>query len=360
MSRRFEFVGGTSSKFWEISQSGPQVTVQFGRIGTNGQTQTKDCGSWDAAAERVRKLIAEKLKEGYQEVAGSGPRPEDEPGFRKPSVFPAYEIPPLPGDGPVRIGDVKLPPGRWLGGNPEFAPMGVPSISEPVLWATNEPVKDAGRVLYELRHAAAARNLVPVMLAGMESEPGRPWDSREFCPTDPRRALLIDVEAELRKAWTGQFEDEDGYDEVRLAAVKPFGKTFPGLSRPARVGEIADDADVLDRLRDRRIGLVAAERSAHVPAAIGWSGAVNVYEDPALLSAVLRSWEVRWNARLVEIGFDTLTLTVGNPPREEKSALALAAEHCAFCSDNVWQGPGSVAEYARTLSGSRTWQFWWD
>ena len=124
--------------------------------------------------------------------------------------------------------------------------------------------------------------------------------------------------------------------------------------------QIEDDEAVLSRMRDRRVALVAAERPADVPVAIGWMGAVNVHDDPALISAVLRSWEIRWNARLIEIGFDTLVLSVGKPPRDENSALAVAAEHCAFCSDNVWQGAQSIAEYARVLRGSSTWSFWWD
>ncbi len=40
-TRYFEFVSGTSAKFWEISTSGSQVTIRFGRIGTQGQTQVK-------------------------------------------------------------------------------------------------------------------------------------------------------------------------------------------------------------------------------------------------------------------------------------------------------------------------------
>jgi predicted DNA-binding WGR domain protein len=48
--RRFEFVGGGLSKFWEISHQGAQVTVRFGRIGTTGQTQIKDLGNETAAA----------------------------------------------------------------------------------------------------------------------------------------------------------------------------------------------------------------------------------------------------------------------------------------------------------------------
>jgi DNA ligase-1 len=35
--RRFEFVGGTSAKFWEVSMEGSDVTVRFGRLGTVGQ-----------------------------------------------------------------------------------------------------------------------------------------------------------------------------------------------------------------------------------------------------------------------------------------------------------------------------------
>ena len=39
--RRLEFIEGQSAKFWEIAQNGCSVTVRFGRIGTQGQTQTK-------------------------------------------------------------------------------------------------------------------------------------------------------------------------------------------------------------------------------------------------------------------------------------------------------------------------------
>jgi len=69
--RHFEYVGGTSSKFWEISRSGTEVTVTFGRIGTNGQAQVKDLGTESAAAAHVDKLIAEKVGKGYIESGGS-------------------------------------------------------------------------------------------------------------------------------------------------------------------------------------------------------------------------------------------------------------------------------------------------
>jgi predicted DNA-binding WGR domain protein len=68
MKRHFEFVSGTSAKFWEVSVIGCNVSVCFGRIGTEGQTQTKALASADAAQRHADKLIAEKLKKGYVET----------------------------------------------------------------------------------------------------------------------------------------------------------------------------------------------------------------------------------------------------------------------------------------------------
>ena len=68
MKRYFEFVGGTSAKFWEISTRGNDVTVRFGRIGTGGQTQTKTLADAEAAAKHAEKLIASKTTKGYTET----------------------------------------------------------------------------------------------------------------------------------------------------------------------------------------------------------------------------------------------------------------------------------------------------
>ncbi len=65
--RYFEFIEGNSSKFWAISQAGNEVTVRFGRIGTDGQTQTKSFADGSAAHNHAAKLIAEKIKKGYTE-----------------------------------------------------------------------------------------------------------------------------------------------------------------------------------------------------------------------------------------------------------------------------------------------------
>jgi predicted DNA-binding WGR domain protein len=70
--REFQFVEGTSSKFWAIDLAGTDVVVAFGRIGTAGQTQRKEFASADAAKKQYDKLIAEKVGKGYKEVGGDG------------------------------------------------------------------------------------------------------------------------------------------------------------------------------------------------------------------------------------------------------------------------------------------------
>jgi predicted DNA-binding WGR domain protein len=68
--RHFEFVGGASQKFWEISVSGNSFTVRFGRIGTAGQSQTKTFADEAKTKREAENLIAEKVKKGYSESKG--------------------------------------------------------------------------------------------------------------------------------------------------------------------------------------------------------------------------------------------------------------------------------------------------
>ncbi len=66
--RYFEFIGGTSAKFWEAAVGGNQVTVRFGRIGTPGQSQTNTFPDAAAAARHADRLIATKIGKGYAEA----------------------------------------------------------------------------------------------------------------------------------------------------------------------------------------------------------------------------------------------------------------------------------------------------
>ena len=66
--KRFEFVEGSSSKFWEVELQEQNVTTWWGRIGTEGQSKTKDFGSAVKAQAEYEKLIEEKTNKGYEEV----------------------------------------------------------------------------------------------------------------------------------------------------------------------------------------------------------------------------------------------------------------------------------------------------
>jgi DNA ligase-1 len=67
--RRFECCEGGSSKFWEISTQGVEVTVRYGRIGSQGRTHTETFPDEAKAARHVEKLIDEKTKKGYQQIS---------------------------------------------------------------------------------------------------------------------------------------------------------------------------------------------------------------------------------------------------------------------------------------------------
>lgn len=66
--RRFEYKDDKSSKFWEILVSGNVLNVRYGKIGTDGQNQTKEFADAATAEKQAQKLIAEKMGKGYQEV----------------------------------------------------------------------------------------------------------------------------------------------------------------------------------------------------------------------------------------------------------------------------------------------------
>ena len=66
--RRFEYVAGSSDKFWEIQVSSKDVIVRFGRNGTHGQSSTKTLGNEAAATKHADKLVAEKTSKGDVEV----------------------------------------------------------------------------------------------------------------------------------------------------------------------------------------------------------------------------------------------------------------------------------------------------
>ena len=65
--RRFELIDGKSEKFWIIRLDENSHTVRYGRLGTQGQSKTKEFDDLDAALASYEKLVDQKLSKGYEE-----------------------------------------------------------------------------------------------------------------------------------------------------------------------------------------------------------------------------------------------------------------------------------------------------
>ncbi|MFJ6479553.1 MULTISPECIES: DUF4253 domain-containing protein [unclassified Streptomyces] len=237
---------------------------------------------------------------------------------------------------------------------------------EPLLWVADGTAVPGAWARY--RSVRDAVGLQPVLL---QDEPGsEEWWGGELDPgmmSDPGDHQVEDV---LQTLWesavseTEENEDEEDAGET----IAPFTGHWPGLASvggtpvdpEATAGDVAD-ALIGPWLKSPRLALVPVGRPADLPAAIGWSGPVNHVTDVARLCAVLRSWEDRFGARVVALSSARLDLSVAAPPQSLDEALAVAAEHFAFCPDTIWQGYESIRLYAeQALLGNPHWTFWWD
>ncbi|MDT7726315.1 MAG: hypothetical protein QOI21_2891 [Actinomycetota bacterium] len=226
------------------------------------------------------------------------------------------------------------------------------------VWVSEKPM-DEPRSFYEFVAAHQESKLWPVLIPpDRRFTAGRgDWlDDRPRLPPAGGEIAGLDAEAVL-EAWWGE-PCCDG------KCLEPFGAGFPGLARrstsqrdplpvAARVGAVVAD------LEPCRLGLVAADRSADIPALLGWSGTLDTTDDVAAISAVLRSWEDRFGARLVGLGTEDLVLSVAAPPTKIERAMKIAAEHRSFCQRQFNTQPGNLREFAQGLIDREVWRFSW-
>lgn len=255
----------------------------------------------------------------------------------------------LPGDGELRVGPVIVPAGRLL---PTEAP-------EPAVWATDQPVPQPGLLWSQLSRLLPQTRLVPILPASLRGAPGRPWDSGEHGgPRDITGIDRLDAADVLAREW-GSYPPEQR-DEDLAEELAPFGWQFPGLAPPqqAPLGE-TELQQALGSLPPARIGLVPATRPADVLPTLGLPS-TDEFPDTRPLAAVLRSWEDRFGARLLEVGFADIMLLVERPPRDLASARRIAAEHYAFCDECGGVGLSTISAIAAALVNAPFWSFWWD
>ncbi|MFJ4818906.1 DUF4253 domain-containing protein [Streptomyces sp. NPDC088801] len=222
---------------------------------------------------------------------------------------------------------------------------------EPLLWCADGRALPGGWAALE---PARRAGLLPVVLETGDGHGGP--DRWELMPGEVSYSGDHDAEEVLAEYW----EEHSAEGTPWPGPAEPVGHVREPDARAAGIADtVLDDGGPL---KEPRLALVPARRSADIPAAIGWTGPANHESDTARLSAVLRSWEDRFGIRLVALGFDHLLLSVATPPTTPAAAEAVAAEHFAFCPDNIHQGPdATLRAYAEhQVLNQPTWHFWWD
>ncbi|MEV8038732.1 DUF4253 domain-containing protein [Streptomyces sp. NPDC086182] len=281
---------------------------------------------------------------------------------------------------------LELPPGRLIdagGDSHTLEEVGEnDGWHEPLLWYAEDRAAPGS---WAALAPARASGLLPVLVdvGGPQNGP----ENWELMPEEMSYAGDHDADEVLADFWEQYAADElDGDQEYASrevveslfgkpapydATVAPYGPTWPGLAAATapqtdpdtRAAEIADAlTDPGSRLKEPRLALVPARRSADIPAVLGWAGPLNHENDVARLCSVLRSWEDRFGIRVVALTFDQLVVSVAAPPTTMAEAEAVAAEHFAFCPDNITQGHHTaLREYAeQEVLNERVWSFWWD
>ncbi|MEU7000668.1 DUF4253 domain-containing protein [Nonomuraea sp. NPDC046570] len=248
---------------------------------------------------------------------------------------------------------VGLPEGDIVWPDPGYTRR--PEAKRPAFWMSDEPVSGAEWAALRAQHHRSG--LWPVLL----DESAQPWSTGQVMPDE---VALVDgftaagFMAEVWAEWVAQMPPDS------LAEIEPFGALCPGLAEPGELragpGEVADWYAGELAARAMPMGLAAANRSADALAVMGWQGALHHNEWMVPLAAVVRSWEDRFGARVVGMGFNTLDLSVAAPPVGRDHAVHVAAEHWTFCPDNIVQGPGDLYGYAEQIRGRHHWSFWWD
>jgi hypothetical protein len=261
-------------------------------------------------------------------------------------------LPKLTGDPSGAALGLQLPPGSLLDATVDGP------WHEPLLWLADDRATPGGWAA--LAPARRTSGLLPVVVEG-SGRHGGPQDW-ELMPGEMSYPGDHDAEEVLADLWEEYAAGETQEEWPGLSDAPAASASGSVVDADEVAVDIADSlVESGGLLEDPRLALVPARRSADIPTAIGWTGPAN-HEDTARLCAVLRSWEDRFGIRVVALGFDQLLVSVALPPTTLAEAEAIAAEHFAFCPDNLLQSSDTtIRAYAENrLLNQPAWHFWWD
>jgi len=284
-------------------------------------------------------------------------------------------------EGDLRVGPIRLPAGRRI--------IPFEGTGEPAAWVTGQPVPEPGAAWSALSGLHAETGLVPILLA--DEEAGE--DFFFYTPAGVADVDRLNAAQVLAARWAMMRAQAEQTQNSQLSWGALLSRQFPGLKRDERGRPIwpppavaaaelgpfpglaprsdsrlsaAERDAALGPLPAARIGLVAAQRPADVLAIVGWS----TFDDPARgdqpqnavwIAAVLRSWEDRFGAQLLNVGPGAvIQLLVERPPRSLEAAQRIAAEHRVFADECAGTGASDIPSISASIVSAPIWTFWWD
>lgn len=372
--RRFEFSMGGSDKFWEVELNGSQLTVRFGRMGTNGQTQTKDFPTDAAAEKEYNKLIADKLKKGYVELpASGGPVPAGNPAGATSVAAPATAAASTASSskGGRSASAVKKVLEEAGVNTSTFEPVPLDedededeeggarrrSDSDGSFYMVEVPKGIAMDVWRAVRNAVDTTGYWPIFT-------GDYYDLFQYLEFNEEEPASILKESNSINApnWFKTHADENPemFEEALASAPDGDNAHWNPRSRQANL-EACDNFYVVKTIGDfsSTMILVPTKTPWHVAAVLRWGGSNDAIE-PAEHTALHKYWHTEYGAEPVVASMDTWEFRVAKPPQTRAAAMELAREQYIYCPDIVDQGCGTVTGLASQLIDSLRWYFWWD
>ncbi|MCW2923732.1 MAG: hypothetical protein JWM98_1136, partial [Thermoleophilia bacterium] len=247
------------------------------------------------------------------------------------------------------LADVVLPPGRRRGRRAA------------ALWAADAPTPASPAAWRALASAFEHTGLWPVLLD--DAAPGDGWVD-QLAPSPPAPPVEVGaVAAHLAaavRAWSEELTpdlpstDPDYHRELVALLATDAAAGRPASATGRRPDAIAHASAALDAAH---LGVVACTRPAQVLERIAWPGARDAL-DPALLTAVLASWEGRYGALVLGLSADVVTFAVTRPPATIEEAREAAAEQLAACPalTDDWDG---FDAHAAALVDAPAWRLRW-
>ena len=267
------FQDSKSNKFWRARCLGNNLEVNFGRIGSQGQTQAKRYDSPEDAAAELQKQAREKSRKGY--IAGDGGPSEAargvldrlgnggialkaavkllDSGSTQDAIAAARSI-------PDRV-DSRV--ANWI-----IATSGRPDVPSALIAETIRDAKDwPGQTLLRIRYEQALRNEQAPPDQVIAALKGSAPVSDEGALLLARAYAAVGRREEIGKFLRPFWRDQDIGEDNQAAIAKEFGDTLGAADAKARMDRLlyagkADDGLRASRLLDKPQQQLAEARAA--------------------------------------------------------------------------------------------------